>query len=164
MKLIALAAVMVLLIGCHSGTLFTSTSSTAYEHYMAIEQSCPDDGQRAHCVDAKVRADQDLMQDPDADLLILGLAYAKAVEARVAAGTMTREDGDVAIAEIRSRAIQIGQARAQNRYLAAQQAYANALQGFALYSAASQPYTLQTTPSSSGMIICWQNGPWVVCQ
>src|SRR5579863_3560419 len=150
MKTIMLVAVTVLLIGCHSGTLFTSTSSTAYEHYTAIEQSCPDDGQRAHCVDAKVRTDPELMQDPDADLLMLGLAYAKAVEARVAAGAMTREDGDVAIAEIRSRTIQIGEARAQNRYIATQQAYANALQGFALYSAASQPYTLQPAPSSGG--------------
>jgi len=164
MRISAVIAFTLTLAGCATGTLFTSRNSPASQHYYAIEESCASAAQQYHCVDAQVHDDPVLMDDPDSDLLLLGLAYAKAVEAREAKGEMTKEDGDVAIAEIRSRVIQVGAERVRDRQMSQEQAYESALQGYAVYSAMARPYTLQQSPAPATLITCWQNGPWVVCQ
>lgn len=164
MKTSLIAVLAVLAAGCASGTLFSSRDSSASQHYYAIENSCFAQTLKYHCVDARVRNDDEIMDDPDVDLLMLALAYAKAVEDRVAAGTMTRDSGNIAIATLRSRTIQMGAQRVRNREFAAQQSFATALAGLAVYSMASRPYTLQQPAPSGGMIACWQSGQWVVCQ
>jgi hypothetical protein len=161
MRIIAITAFALTLAGCATGTLFTSRNSPASQHFYAIQNECAYSAQQYHCMDEQVRNDPVLMGDPDSDLLLLGLAYAKAVETRVANGQMTKDDGDVAIAEVRSRVMELGEERVRDRQISQEQAYESALQGYAVYSAMSRPYTLQPSPT---VVTCWQNGPYVTCQ